>query len=198
MEVRAKVDGEWLDIGATPGTLEIPACENRLFYLSGLNSNTISFYKQELQRHYIQHIRLPEVTTDSQLRQYHDAGLFQNLKTLSLYYCKNLTDISVLSDLNRLEELNLSCCVNLYNFSALTSLTSLTMLDLSSCNCLTDLSVLSDLTNLKTLNLSGCWKLTDISALSNLTNLTTLDLGYGQYLTDLSALSGMKSLTSLD
>ena len=94
-------------------------------------------------------------------------------------------------------ELNLSGNKNVTSLTNLAHMTKLETLDLSN-TVIIDLSGLSDLTKLKTLDLSNNTALTDLSGLSGLTKLKTLDLSGDKGVNNLSALKGLIALESLD
>ena len=222
MTIRTDMTADFM--GNTPGTLKIPACSNRTFHLTGLTPDNVAAYKKELQRYRVRRIELPESTTDLELKQYKDAGLLDNLTSLDLSCCRDLTDLSILSDLKNLTSLDLSLCGKVKDITPLASfkkldvllvhstitnqqfqwlrdkkiLANLEKLFLNGCDELTDLSGLADLDNVTVLYISSCEKLKDFSALSSMKNLTEIHICCCENLTDLSFLSGLKKLEKLD
>ena len=94
-------------------------------------------------------------------------------------------------------QLNLSGNKDVTSLTNLAQMTKLETLDLSN-TVITDLSGLSSPTKLKTLNLSNNTAITDLNCLSSLTNLKTLDLSGDKGITDLSGLSSLVWLETLD
>lgn len=106
-------------------------------------------------------------------------------------------DLAKLALFTGVTDLNLSGNKNVTSLTNLAHMTKLETLDLSN-TVIIDLSGLSDLTKLKTLDLSNNTALTDLSGLSGLTKLKTLDLSGDKGVNNLSALKGLIALESLD
>ncbi len=116
-----------------------------------------------------------------------------NLSWLYLHDNNDISDISALSGLIRLNTLTLGWN-SLSDISALSRLTNLNSLWLR-WNNISDISALSGLANLNTLLLDGN-NISDISALTTLTNLETLQL-HNNNISDISALSALTNLNRL-
>lgn len=112
---------------------------------------------------------------------------------LSTLYRNEILDISVLSELKKLESLSLGRS-SISDINILSGLKNLTYLDLEY-NQITDISALENLENLTYINLAYN-QITDISALSNLTNLDTLYLT-SNYISNISSLSNLINLENL-
>lgn len=97
----------------------------------------------------------------------------RNLKTLALENNHHINNLSVLSQLTRLQELDLSWN-RITDTSTVAALTSLRHLDLSS-NLINDISPISGLLNLQELILNGN-NIEDISPLLELSHLTVLNV----------------------
>jgi internalin A len=119
-----------------------------------------------------------------------------SLLSLNLSWCKDLTDISLLSRLTSLRSLDLSYCDQLRgDLTSLGRLTSLQSLNLWGCSLTGDLAPLAALTSLQSLNLGVCMRLSgNLSPLTGLTSLQSLHLKYCEQLSDLSPLAGLTLL----
>jgi internalin A len=120
------------------------------------------------------------------------------LQDLNLSWCEQLIDVCELIELGGLQTLNLSGCGQLADLSALAGLKGLQNLDLSNCEQLVDVSMLAGLTSLRRLNLFWCRRLNNISGLASLTGLRLLNLSQCAQLHDISVLIGLTSLQWLD
>ena len=118
----------------------------------------------------------------------------RNLRTLDLY-TNQISDISALSPLVKLESLSLERNQKIRDINALSSLINLNVLSLSF-NSIEDVSALSSLTDLTTLRLYDN-KIRDISAFSSLRNLKYLSLRHN-FVKDASVLSSLPQLQSVD
>lgn len=98
------------------------------------------------------------------------------LQTLDLYGCPDLSDLSPLSDLSELRWLRIAGTRSLKDLSPLASLPKLDWLDLNSCDELVDVSPLANLPSLKTLGLGYCRDITDVSALFLAPSLKRLEI----------------------
>ncbi len=116
-----------------------------------------------------------------------------NLKSLDLS-CNEISDISVLSGLSKLQTLVIDNCL-ITDLSPLSTLYKLRELDVHD-NGISDISALSGLTNLETLNLRRN-DIRDISPLSGLIHIRDLDLMENFGVADLSAVSTMVNLEAL-
>ncbi|MDE0088821.1 MAG: leucine-rich repeat domain-containing protein [Candidatus Poribacteria bacterium] len=119
-----------------------------------------------------------------------------NLEKLDLSN-NQISDVSPLAGLTKLEELDLSDNSNakgksITNLTGLELAINLEKLDLSN-NQISDLTPLKDLKNLEELDLSDN-KILDVNPLANLTELKELDLDNNS-ISDMSALAGLKNLT---
>ncbi|KAH7404233.1 hypothetical protein KP509_15G017000 [Ceratopteris richardii] len=87
----------------------------------------------------------------------------KNIRILNLSSCSNLKSMDDVSPLENLEELDISCCTNLTHLSTMHSLRKL---DLNACNALEGLdSCFKDFSSLQELNLSNCTSLKTLSCL---------------------------------
>jgi len=118
---------------------------------------------------------------------------FVNLRSLTIIYPFNLSDLTPLADLTNLTELWLSGN-QISDLAPLANLSNLTHLQLSE-NQINDLTPLANLTNLRMLFLSNN-QIHDLTPLANLTNLEDLWL-YGNQVTDFTPLMELTSLLLL-
>jgi len=184
-------------VGSTPGTVSIPKCVDRFFYLKDLNAGTAEQYKKELARLGIKRVRLPRETDSTSLKNYSNTGLLTNLTLLHLRRCDDPADLNLLANITSLTNLAMEDCDNLKDISPLAKLTNLTSLLLGNCDNLKDFTPLAKLTNLTFLFLEDAHNLTDLTPLAKLTNLSFLFLD-DKNLTDLTPLSKLKKLTYLN
>ena len=124
-----------------------------------------------------------------------DVSAIAKLTRLERLYLSdtNVSDISPLVNLTKLKSLSLNS-TNVSDISALANLTNLSWLSLSDTN-VSDISALARLTKLKTLGLRDT-DVSDISALANLTNLEWLSLN-STNVSDISALARLTKLKTL-
>ena len=125
-----------------------------LSYISGVNSESLK--------------SLELLGSNANLNSFsslNDLGRFSNLTLLTITYAKELTSLSGIETLSKLESLTFTNCI------------------------VSDISALSGLTNLTTIKLSGN-KISDITPLGNLKNITSLTLSSNS-ISDLSPLLGM-------
>lgn len=81
---------------------------------------------------------------------------FCDLKSLSLEYCRGLSDISALEKIaNSLEELNIENCAKIQDFSSLFCLKNLRHLGLRGSNSLANIQFLNEMDNLRVVNISN-------------------------------------------
>jgi len=126
----------------------------------------------------------------------------ENLKSLNLYMCYNITDkgVSYLKKLLFLEQLDVGGCARITDVSAsyISKLTSLKKLNMSH-TYITDDSIMSlhPLSNLRELEIFACTLLTDtaMSHIAKLQSLEYLDITYNN-ITDVG-LQDLRSVTSL-
>lgn len=123
-----------------------------------------------------------------------EIGTLRQVSTLSLSNA-GISSVAPISGLNQLKALDLSYCRNLSDLSPLSEITQLDDLDLSKTG-VTNIEPLQPLKNLRSLDLQGC-KLSDLSPLAELPRLETLNLANSQ-VSDLTALAGLTSLKSLN
>ena len=122
--------------------------------------------------------------TDDALRGLDDIAGLDQLHTLQLHSCNQITDASLarLSSFPQLKGLDLEGCTGLSDIGLayLSALTHLEWLSLAGCRQITDIGMgyLSQLTGLRVLNLGGCQRITDTGLiyLRKLTGLRSLDL----------------------
>lgn len=107
----------------------------------------------------------------------------ENQKNLDLSKCLEITNVSNLSNLDRL---NLSGCIGIQDIS---SLAKIHYLDLSYCTQITDVSCLG---KVHTLNLTGCANLSQISGLGE--GNYSINLSYCRLITNVSNLSTVTKL----
>ena len=118
-----------------------------------------------------------------------------NLYKVKFDDCDNLSDISSIGKLTKLQFLYIYNSKNISDYSSLANLTTLKILELYN-NNITDISSLENLTNLQSLNLYNN-NITDISILKNLTNLQQLSLNSNN-ITDISSLKDLTNLQRLN
>ena len=173
--------------------------KGNVFCLSELESNNVFHYAEEIQKHHIRKIRLPEHTTDSLLKQCADTGILSNASLLDLKDCEKVKDLTPLKKARKLSTLSLPPATTNQQLNELRQkkiLNYVAHLDLRNCTKLTSLSPLSGLKRLRTLDASGCTGLTDISVLPKLKNLEVLVLN-AKSLKNIRVLSNLKTLKSL-
>jgi len=85
-----------------------------------------------------------------------------------------VTDLAVLSRLDRLKSLTLHNCGTLSDLVPLRTLRQLEFLDLANCTGVGNIEPLGELASLKKLNLSGCTRVSDLTPLAGLGRLKTL------------------------
>ena len=110
---------------------------------------------------------------------------FTELKCLSLWGCENITDISMLGHIEKLEKLDVSY-TKITNIMGLRG-SKIKILSLSDCKNLGDISILSTLSELKYLNLAN----TNVSDLSMVRHVEELILDHTP-ISDISDLEGSK------
>lgn len=114
------------------------------------------------------------------------------LKSLEVYQCKNLNDVSALAGLKSLEVLSLYGCVNVKDVTALAGLTALKTLDLHGTG-VADLSPLAGLKSLVSLDITGC-PASDLSFLTGAKSLKTLNMAGVRCLPPFGALPSLESV----
>jgi hypothetical protein len=120
--------------------------------------------------------KLEQISTNNTLQQ--------NLTTLNLSGCNNITDegLQQLTQLKNLTTLDLSGCKQITDggLNNLAQLTKLTTLDLCGCELITNagLNNFAQLTKLTTLNLCNCYKITDAGFKSLRLNLPNIKIQY--------------------
>jgi len=194
MEVFAGENGVLPGVGETPGTIKIPQCERRVFYLKGLNEKNVEAYKKEVRRLQIRSVIIQTIT-NAQLRTYASAGLFTNLTSLDLHECSELKDITPLAKLQKLTSLSLCYCTSLKDITTLAALPKLTRLNLGGCKEIEEIQPLAWLPNLEHLGLSGCKKISSFYPISAHKKLATLSLTIPN--NDLSFLRNLPQLEGL-
>lgn len=117
-----------------------------------------------------------------------------NLTYLDVYDSRNISDISVLGRLTKLQSVDLGYN-SIHDISILGSLTQLTSLSVDN-NRIDDASALAGLTRLRRLSLRGN-NISDISALEDLVDLTYLSIGSNP-ISDISVIANFTGLTDLD
>lgn len=127
-----------------------------------------------------------------------DISMLASLKqvtSLTLEYCDNVTDFSVLSVMPWLKELSIESegLKDIGFVSGMPELTSLTLYDTN----ILHINALAGKTSLTSLSIDRCSEMKDCSAISGLTGLTSLnlDVPYGCEEPDLSGLTGLTELT---
>lgn len=123
------------------------------------------------------------------------AGLTK-LRSVKLYNCRRLTDLSGLKPSCGLRSLTTQHLDGVQEFGFLEALPEIEELDLG-CERFTDLSFLRTLRNLKSLRCYACIRLRSLEGIEDLNQLTNLDLNECEKLTDISALSGLSELREL-
>jgi hypothetical protein len=181
--IKKIAEGDWDDwdpVGTTPGTIDIPACMDRTFWLDVHFGRAPESYVRELNRLGVKRVHLPDNTTDKSVMILCDGC--PQLESLDLTYTKKLTN-KAMASIGRLKQLR--------------------VLHIRNTPSITDEGVgeLSGLSHLESLKLDGCKKLTDASApaIAQLKNLRILDLSSTQVsdvgITQLSALPKLEVLT---
>ena len=120
-------------------------------------------------------------------------GELEHLRIINLSY-NNISDISALKNSADLELLNLDYNGNISDLSAISLLSKMESLSISETN-INDLSPISNLTNMDFLCFDGC-NVEDITPISGLTKLTYLDMRYNS-ISDIAPLSEMHELEFL-
>jgi Leucine-rich repeat (LRR) protein len=157
---------------------------------------------------------------DAPLSHLNELAGVRDLRVLRAMRCRNLVDISAISDSPGLQEVDLRGCHSLVDISPLggaselrmvvldeTSVTDLTplgtlpaldRLEASWCEGVMDLRPLSSATTLRYLDLRGCPHVSDLEPLSRLADLRTLWLSDCPAVTSLSPLGRSRRLQRLD
>jgi len=199
MEVMVCDGQELIEIAKAPGTLKIPQCTRRVFMLTGLNEKNVEAYVKEARRLEMRHVVLMEMN-DARLKAYAQAGLFTNLEGLHLggEDAKNgkLTDISPVTQFQKLNSLGLWCCDDLKDITPLAKLQNLTWVGILECENLKDITPLTKLPKLTALAIDSSG-LTDLTTLAKLQNLTSLAATMPDEVTDITPLAKLENLTSL-
>jgi len=181
-------------VGVTPGTVNIPECTDRYFYLDGLNENNIEDYKKELHRLQICRIQLPVRMSDLQFRAYCESGLLSNVLALQIAW-SNVSSSSSFVKAPVLRELSISGDTQ-QSLPSLDNLSSLEILNIG-CPNLSSLPSLSKLSNLTELILIPCRKLETLPSLDSLTKLRVFELSNGSGLKSLPSFANLSSLERL-
>ncbi len=102
-----------------------------------------------------------------------------------------VTDLAVLSRLDRLKSLTLHNCGTLSDLAPLRTLRQLEFLDLTNCTGVRNIEPLGELASLRKLNLGGCTRVSDLTPLAGLGRLKTL------YIRDCPGVSNIQPVRSL-
>lgn len=162
-------------------------------------------------------LRFYEEATDADLESV--TLLKDELRGLSLSSCRNITDISPLAQMSKLETLKLDRAEGIKDFAPIAKITTLKVLDLTHLaftnidflkplndleeisffqpgEAVTDISALAGKTKLKRADFYA-FRFSDLSPLNNATGMTFLSL-YSTKVNDIAPLKGMKSLGELN
>lgn len=113
---------------------------------------------------------------DNEITDLTPLAKLKKLQTLDLYGCPDLSDLRPLAGLPELRWLRIAGTRSLKDLSPLTSLTNLDWLDFNSCEGLVDVSPLAKLSSLKTLGLAYCREVIDVSALFSAPSLKRFEI----------------------
>lgn len=127
-----------------------------------------------------------------------DLHEFKNLKSLSVYYQNDLTDLQPISKLLKLEKLSLTSCANLIDLKGVFTLKNLRSLDISDCGSLILPRKIKKLKQLERLTLSGIKNPKNIRVLKQLKKLKSLNLGIYDLNTIPKAISNIESLQKIN
>ncbi len=199
------------------GELDIPACDQRVFHLTGFSEETAEAYAAEVNRLGLDHVGLTGVSARAvkqllrrsprvvalTLLECDLTGMapsecaeqWAQLRELVLVECRGLRDLSFLSQAVNLESLGIRAVERL-DVSALTRLHRLRTLRLYEARCVDNIDVLASLEHLCLLVLDNC-RMDSVDALSSLTRLRSLELLGCHKIRDIHGLAGLKSLRSL-
>ncbi len=146
------MDGHWVAVGETPGTVDVPACDDLELYLGWLRESNCDPYVKEVQRLGIRRLELRDDTDF--LDRFRDSGLLDHVTALTVRgYDYSIRDLSDLVGLTELTELDLTPSCDLKDISALAEMTQLTALGIGGCPRLESLEPIATLKNLRHLHL---------------------------------------------
>jgi|GEM_PF-5973773 len=222
--VGVKIDNGWEWVGELPGTLNVPACDARRFWLSSLDvelkDKDLPDYKEELEELDIQELAFFGVSNED-LKKYKKSGILE--EATSLWFCtaKRLTDLSPLLDLKNLSHLVITRCEEEIDFAVIEQLENLQTLGLEDClrvkkvppslaklekleslllqECvnLVDISAVEEMTNLQEINLNECPRVESLAPLAKLSQLKKVFIGKCGVLDDLEPLLALTDLEAL-
>ncbi len=76
-------------------------------------------------------------------------GIFRNLENMEVAYCRNLTDISGITDCPLLRKLEIDCCKKIEDFNCLSKLKNLEGLIISNCGNIPSIAFIDDMPKLR-------------------------------------------------
>ena len=99
-----------------------------------------------------------------------------NLKKISFWDCKKLTNLDCIKNCLLLEELDFYCCTNLIDISSIQNLIHLKILDFSYCKKLNNITPVKHLKFLEVLKLVSCTNLKNLQFLKECISINFIDI----------------------